>query len=70
MRHEVEGEINMFEGRVVRGYEPGDAIEIVDLLDRGLKWPAFEINIPKTDFWKWKYLDVPGGPAIAGLVAD
>jgi hypothetical protein len=70
IRHTVVGEIYMLEGRVVRGYKPGDASEIVELLDRVLTWPAFEINVPKTDFWKWKYLDVPGGPAIAGLVVD
>jgi len=60
----------MSDGQIVRDLKPSDAGEIVELLDRVLKWPAFEIDTPKTDFWKWKYLDVPCGPAIAGSVTD
>jgi hypothetical protein len=43
---------------------------IVELLNSVLKWPAFEIDTPKLDFWKWKYIDVPGGPATIGLVVN
>jgi len=58
------------ENAIVRKYEPGDERNIVEFLNSVLKWPAFEIDTPKLDFRKWKYIDVPGGPATIGLVAN
>lgn len=61
---------NTRDGQAARPYAPGDEAKIIDLLDKVLKWPAFEPEVPRSDFWRWKYVDVPGGPAHIGLVED
>ncbi|MDD1765709.1 MAG: hypothetical protein LUO84_04565 [Methanomassiliicoccales archaeon] len=54
----------------VRGYEPGDEASILLLLERAFRWPAFDIEVPKIDHWRWKYLDNPLGFQLIGLVED
>ncbi|MBM4237217.1 MAG: hypothetical protein FJ151_01890 [Euryarchaeota archaeon] len=53
-----------------RGYREGDEEEIVQLLDRILGWPAFDIPVSKIDHWRWKYAENPIGYKLIGLVKD
>ena len=54
----------------VREYEPGDEVSILRLLERAFRWPAFDIEVPKIDHWRWNYLDNPLGFQLIGLVED
>lgn len=44
----------------IREYQPGDEVEIAELLVTAFKgWPKFDLDCSPLDHWRWKYIDNP-----------